>query len=438
MIEETIIGRDTERDQIVEWLIEQGGDNQNQEFCNVTLFALVGIGGMGKTTLAQAAYNDQRVKQCFDSAMWVCVSNDFDVPALTRKIIQEITGRGTDVICLNTLQEILRGKLSSKKFLLVLDDVWNDERRPDWEKLVAPLKSGQKGSKILLTTRMQSVVDIAERVLGGMTKSMRLQGLQENDLLALFNKHAFFGVNPSNHFNLQEVSKQIIKKLSGSPLAAKVMGGLLNNSMDCTYWNRILRENISSIEHGNEGVMKVLRLSYHHLSPKLQACFRYCSMFREDYRFTKKELVELWMGSGLIQLSVDESQTPEDVGDYYLGILSKKSFIELRSDVSTHQYDGGSEIGVSCYEYYVLHDLLHELARAFSMKECIRISSDAYGIIPETVRHAIIIIKNYAVITDFSMLKKLRTLLISFDGTINQRDQITGVLCTQMLSSEAS
>lgn len=252
---------------------------------------------------------------------------------------------------------------------------------------------------------------------------MRLEGLQENDLLAVFNKHAFFGVNPSDHFNLQEVSKQIIKKLSGSPLAAKVMGGLLNSSMDCTYWNRILREDISSIEHGNEGVMKVLRLSYHHLSPNLQACFRYFSMFREDYRFTKTELIELWMGSGLIQLSVDESQTPEDVGDYYLGILSKKSFIELRSDVSTHWYGGSSEIGVYCDEYYVLHDLLHELARAVSMKECIRISSDAYGIIPETVRHAIIKIKNYAVITDFSMLKKLRTLLISFDGTINQRDQ---------------
>jgi len=89
-------------------------------------------------------------------------------------MIEEITGQGTDVICLNTLQEILRGKLSSKKFLLVLDDVWSDERRPDWEKLIAPLKLGQKGSKILLTTRMQSVVDIAERVLGGMAKSMML------------------------------------------------------------------------------------------------------------------------------------------------------------------------------------------------------------------------------------------------------------------------
>lgn len=133
---------------------------------------------MGKTTLAQAVYNDQRVKQCFDYIMWVCVSNDFDVHGLTRKIAQEMTGQGTDITCLNTLQEIIRGKLSSKKFLLVFDDVWNDERRTDWEKLVAPLKFGQKGSRILLTTRMQSVVDIVERVVGGRTKSLRLGGLR--------------------------------------------------------------------------------------------------------------------------------------------------------------------------------------------------------------------------------------------------------------------
>uniref|UniRef100_K3Y4Q7 NB-ARC domain-containing protein n=1 Tax=Setaria italica TaxID=4555 RepID=K3Y4Q7_SETIT len=425
LIEETIIGRDTERDQIVEWLIEQRGDNQNPEVCNVILFGLVGIGGMGKTTLAQAVYNDQKVKQFFDHTMWVCVSNDFDVPALTRKIIQEITGRGTDVTCLNTLQKILSENLSSKKFLLVFDDVWNDERRTDWEKLVAPLKLGQKGSKILLTTRMQSVVDIAERVLGGIAKCMRLEGLQENDLLELFNKHAYFGVDPNNYLNLQEIGNHIIKKLSGSPLAAKVMGGLLNNSLDTLYWSRMLREKISNIEHGNEGVMKVLRLSYHHLSPQLKACFRYCSMFREDYEFRKEELVDLWMASGLIQPDVDENHRPEDVGEYYLGILTKKSFFELRSNMSIHRYDGTTTIGEFSDEYYVLHDLLHELARTVSIKECVRISSDVCGTIPEAVRHATIIIRNCTVISDFSTLKKLRTLRIYFDGTINQRDQWT-------------
>uniref|UniRef100_A0ACD5UPT8 Uncharacterized protein n=1 Tax=Avena sativa TaxID=4498 RepID=A0ACD5UPT8_AVESA len=420
LVDETIIGRDTERNHVVEWLVNHGSDDiQSRDGCKVATYSIVGIGGMGKTTLAQAVYNDQRVKQCFDHIMWVCVSNDFDVHGLTRKIAQEMTGRGTDVTCLNTLQEVLRGKLSSKKFLLVFDDVWNDERRTDWEKLVAPLKFGQKGSSILLTTRMQSVVDIVERVVGGRTKSLRLGGLQDNDLLALLNKHAFFGANPDDYVNLQDIGKKFIKRLSGSPLAAKVLGGLLNNSMESIYWNRMLRENISTIEHGNEGVMKVLRLSYHHLSPHVQACFRYCSMFREDYMFDKDELVKLWMCSGLIQLSVDEDRTPEDVGEYYFGILTRKCFFELRSTESSDACNRGEV----CYEYYVIHDLLHELGRTVSKRECIRISSNDYGSIPRTVRHAIIKLENPRPFTDFSALKKLRTLLISFGGTIKKRDQ---------------
>lgn len=326
-VDEIVIGRDTERVKIVEWLIEQ--DNvHDHDVCAVNAFSIVGIGGMGKTTLAQAIYNDQRVKQCFDQAMWICVSNDFDVPALMKKIIQEITREGTNVTNFNTLQEIVRENLKSKKFLLVFDDVWNDERRPDWEKLVAPLKFGQKGSKILLTTRMESVVDIVERVLGGRTKSLRLEGLHDKDLLAIFNRHAFFEVNPDDYFNLQEIGKKITRKLSGCPLAAKIMGGLLNNSLDSIYWNRMLRENISNIEHNSEGIMKILRLSYHHLAPHLQACFRYCGMFREDYWFRKDELINFWMGSGLIQLSANENQRPEDIGEFYLGILTKKSFFE--------------------------------------------------------------------------------------------------------------
>uniref|UniRef100_A0A0E0IJA0 Uncharacterized protein n=1 Tax=Oryza nivara TaxID=4536 RepID=A0A0E0IJA0_ORYNI len=428
-VDEIVIGRDTERDQIVEWLVEQ--DNvQDHDVCSVNALSIVGIGGMGKTTLAQAVYNDQRVKQCFDQAMWICVSNDFDVPALTKKIIQEITREGTNVTNFNTLQEIVRENLKSKKFLLVFDDVWNDERRPDWEKLVAPLKFGQKGSKILLTTRMESVVDIVERVLGGRTKSLRLEGLHEKDLLAIFNRHAFFEVNPNDYFNLQEIGKKITRKLSGCPLAAKIMGGLLNNSLDSIYWNRMLRENISNIEHNSEGIMKILRLSYHHLAPHLQACFRYCGMFREDYWFRKDELINFWMGSGLIQLSANENQRPEDIGEFYLGILTKKSFFELRLKKSTNLYEG---YGECTNEYYVMHDLLHELARTVSRKECMRISSDEYGSIPRTVRHAAISIVNHVVITDFSSLKNLRTLLISFDKTIHERDQ--WIVLKKMLKS---
>lgn len=138
--------------------------------------------------------------------------------------------------------------------------------------------------------------------------------------------------------------------------------------------------------------MKILRLSYHHLAPHLQACFRYCGMFREDCWFRKDELINFWMGSRLIQLSANENQRPEDIGEFYLGILTKKSFFELRLKKSTNLYEG---YGECTNEYYVMHDLLHELARTVSRKECMRISSDEYGSIPRTVRHAAISIVNH-------------------------------------------
>ena len=118
--------------------------------------------------------------------------------------------------------------------------------------------------------------------------------------------HAFSGVNPDDYRNLQQISKKMVGKLNGSPLAAKVLGGLLNSKRDSSTWNRMLTSSIYNIEQGKEGIIRVLRLSYQHLQTHLQACFRYCSLFHKNYEFTKKELVYLWMGSGLIQHVMDD------------------------------------------------------------------------------------------------------------------------------------
>lgn len=126
------------------------------------------------------------------------------------------------------------------------------------------------------------------------------------------------------------------------------------------------------------------------------------------------------MGSGLIQISSDEGQRPEDVGECYLDILTRKSFFELRSD-DPHKYDNLYRVGESSDKYYMMHDLLHQLACTVSGKECFRIWSHNYGSIPATVRHISIDIVNDSVITDFSQLTKLRTLFIYFAKTADGR-----------------
>ncbi|XP_020098845.1 putative disease resistance protein RGA4 isoform X2 [Ananas comosus] len=406
LTESEVLGRDKERNLIVTWLTKPApsGDQSVAITANVSAFTIVGIGGLGKTTLAQLIYRDQEVQQFFNPIIWVCVSQSFDAAVLTRKMLDTITKENLGDKSLNALHEILKGKLSSKRFLVILDDVWNDEERTEWEKLIAPLKFGRSGSKILLTTRMDSVADMAAKVMECQKESLYLTGLEEHDYMLLFNKHAFFGLNPNDYRNLQLIGEQIAKKLGGCPLLAKVMGGLLNSCMDDDHWKRISKEDILNLQQSKDNIMTVLRFSYHHLPANLQLCFRYCSIFSQDYEFTKDELVHVWIGSGLIRQSTDGKRRPEDIGSEYLNLLTRKSFFDRRSR------DNFGE----CFEYYTMHDLLHDLARHVSHGECLRIKGDvSENFIPKTVRYLSIKAVNHLAIQKISHLQNLRTLFIS-------------------------
>ncbi|XP_020098797.1 disease resistance protein RGA2-like [Ananas comosus] len=399
LTESEVLGRDEERDLIVEWLIEPGD-------ADVSAFTIVGMGGLGKTTLAQLVYRDERVQEYFDPIMWVCVSQNFDAAAITKKMLEGASSDSLGDKSLNALHYILKQKISSKRFLLMLDDVWNDDKTMEWEKLVAPFKFGQRGSKILLTTRMGSVADMVAKVMQCKRESLNLNGLEESDYMSLFNKHAFLGMNPDDYKNLQPIGKQIAKKLGGCPLAIKVMGGLLNFSMDYDYWKRILKEDIMNLRQGKDCIMTVLRLSYDHLPTNLQVCFRYCSIFPQDYMFKKKTLVDMWMSSGLIPQSICGEQRPEDIGKEYLDLLTRKSFFICQS----------TDLLYKISKRYVMHNLLHDLAQSVSLGECIRIGGDVVrNTIPRTVRHLSIENIHLLSIKEISNLKNMRTLVLSIE-----------------------
>ncbi|XP_020099292.1 disease resistance protein RGA2-like [Ananas comosus] len=393
LTESEVLGRDEERDLIVEWLIKPGDAD-----VNVSAFTIVGMGGLGKTTLAQLVNCDKRVREYFDPIMWVCVSLDFDAAAITRKMLDNSCSTS-----LNALHEIVKQKLTSKRFLLILDDVWNDDKMTEWEKLVTPLKFGQRGSKILLTTRMDSVANMAAKVMKCKRESLNLNKLEESDYMLLFNKHAFLGVNPDDYKNLQLIGEHIATKLGGCPLAIKVMGGMLNSCMDYEYWKKILEKDNMKLQQGNDGIMTVLRLSYDHLSTNLQLCFRYCSLFPQDHMFKRKKLVNMWIGSGLIPQSICGRQRPEDIGKEYLNLLTRKSFFTCETS------DNGRKIT----KQYFMHDLLHDLAQSVSLGECIRVGGDVAGItIPRTVRHLSVKMVNLLSFKEISNLKNVRTLVI--------------------------
>ncbi|KAJ3683528.1 hypothetical protein LUZ60_013755 [Juncus effusus] len=405
LTESVVFGREKERGTIVEWLIT--------DWRKLSTFTIYGIGGLGKTTLAQLIYKDERVRHFFDVIIWVCVSDQFDAVTVTAKILEVMTKESPSVRSLTALQDVLKENLISKKFLLVLDDVWNDENRSEWEKLIAPLKYGHGKSKILVTTRMESVADMAAKVIEGKNDRLKLEGLEDNEFMKLFNMHAFDGVESNEYKNLHPIGKQIAKKLGGCPLAAKVMGGVLNYCIEFEYWNKVLKEDVPNFQVGKNGIMVVLRLSYNHLPTYLQLCFRYCSIFPKDYQFSKDKLIWMWMSSGLIE-PVNVRQKPEDVGGEYFNHLVRKSFFDLKVEEFAGRFS---------QHYYVMHDLLHDLAQAVSDGECLQVEESSLRI-PKTIRHLNFKMESLLATREISHLKNLHTLCITYEGQSPDSDDI--------------
>ncbi|CAI0461771.1 unnamed protein product [Linum tenue] len=196
-----VYGRDADREAIMELLLENGN--------GVGVIPIVGMGGVGKTTLAQLVYNDRRVEDCFNVKAWVCVSQEPSISKITKDILEEVTG-GTFDGNFNQLQLELKGRLKGKKFLIVLDDVWND-KYADWDVLRRPLMTGVPGSVVLVTTRNESVASIMQTV-----PIYNLKGLSCDDSWFLFVRHASRGGSATLHPNLEPVGKEIVAELPDS------------------------------------------------------------------------------------------------------------------------------------------------------------------------------------------------------------------------------
>ncbi|KAJ1688809.1 hypothetical protein LUZ63_012964 [Rhynchospora breviuscula] len=259
-----VIGRDVEKGKILGWL-------KQPTHARLSSFGIFGVGGLGKTTLAQFAYQEIHGLSYFENIIWVCVSTDFSVKAVTTKMLAELGGSRRSDNPLNVLQQSLKEMTLSKKILLILDDIWEDKKREDLEQLISPLRFAQHGSKIIFTTRMKSVSDLLSSVINTEHESLALEKMGEQELRLIFNSYAFNGFNPNNYGDLQAIGDQIVEKLQGSPLLAKVIGSLLNSHMDQPYWRRILNhDSLINLDQANH-VMEVLKLSYYNLPANLQS-----------------------------------------------------------------------------------------------------------------------------------------------------------------------
>ncbi|CAL9185492.1 unnamed protein product [Musa hybrid cultivar] len=390
-IETQVFGREEQLNQLL-GLLMQSADGSGSSNSSISTLTIVGIGGVGKTTLAQQAYNHARVQDCFQLKVWVCVSDNFNVERLTKEIIESLTRNTCDLNNFDTLQVVVKEKLTSKRFLLVLDDVWSEDSLK-WERFCAPLKHGEPGSKILVTTRSKKIADMVGN-------PFPLDGLDDASYWEFFKQCAFGSEYAGECPQLEAIAKKIAYRLNGLPLAARTVGGLLKPQMNEKHWRNIAGSEIWQLQHDEKGVLPVLQLSYQCLPPYLKRCFVFCSLFPKDHRFYEgDDLVRLWMAEGYV--AQDNNMTIEDTRSLYFIDLVNRSF-----------FQEGPE-GPVGWEY-MMHDLIHDLAQFISEGEFCMIDDDESKEIPNTIRHLSATLTDKTKLMEFSCYEKLRTLMINY------------------------
>ncbi|KAL7187597.1 hypothetical protein ACSBR1_037632 [Camellia fascicularis] len=237
-----VFGRSDDKEEIVSLLMLD-----DSRGCKLSIIPIVGIGGLGKTTLAQLVYNDWRVEKHFELRMWVCAPQDFNPRVITKAIIESATGSRCDLLDMDPMQRRLQEVIKDKKYLLVLDDVWN-ENRNDWDVLQVPFGIGANGSKIIVTTRSKIVSSMM-----GTTPAYHLKDLSNKDCWSLFKKCAF----PCTY--------------QGSPLAVKALGSHLNSITDENEWDIVLKSELWDLPEDKDSILPTLKLSYNHLPQSFEA-----------------------------------------------------------------------------------------------------------------------------------------------------------------------
>ena len=368
-----VIGRKKDKEKIIELLMQQ---NPNNDDTPLSVIPIVGIGGLGKTTLAKFVFNDSRIQECFPLKMWVCVSVDFDIKQLIIKIINSATDSASadapsnppnwNVLDLEQLQNQLKKKMSGQKFLLVLDDVWNEDRVKLIE-LRDLIHVSAAGSKILVTTRSHSIASMM-----GTVPSHNLEGLSEEDSLSLFVKWAFKEGQEKRHPHLVNIGRQIVKKCKGVPLAVRTLGSSLFSKFEASDWEYVSDNEIWNLPQKKNDILPALKLSYDLMPSYLRQCFALFSLYPKDYEFGSYEITFLWGALGLIALPKTK-RTLEEVGNQYLHELLSRSFLQDFVNFGT------------AYSFRI-HDLVHDLAQFIAMDECLYVNSNIQNI-PDNVRH---------------------------------------------------
>ncbi|KAK1613147.1 hypothetical protein QYE76_036820, partial [Lolium multiflorum] len=350
---------------IIDILVSQANNS------DLTVVPIVGMGGLGKTTLAQVVYNESEIQKHFDLLLWVCVSDSFDVDNLAKSIVEAAPNKkapkkddDTEEAAskkMKTPLDILQNLVSRQRYLLVLDDVWTREIHK-WEQLKARLEHGGMGSVVLTTTRDKGVSKIM-----GTIQDYNLGALRGEYIKEIVETTTFSGLKKEEERPalLVNMVGEIVERCAGSPLAARALGSILRNKTSEEEWRAISsRSNICTAE---AGILPILKLSYNELPPQMKQCFAFCAIFPKDHEIDVDKLIQLWIAHGFID---QEKQVRlETIGKQIFSELAARSFFQ---DVKYIQAVVEEIENGACYSRTTckIHDLMHDVALSVMEKEC--------------------------------------------------------------------
>ncbi|GLT44772.1 hypothetical protein SLA2020_186490 [Shorea laevis] len=412
-----IVGRENKVLEVVQSLIDSSNDQP------LLVVSIVGMGGIGKTTVAKLVCNNEQIRSHFFKIIWVCVFENFNLKLILVGMLQTFGENvSLDVsqdIVVQKLQEKLREeklreeklrekklreeKLREKNYLLILDDVWNEDWQK-WESLRSCLlRIGKNvGCRVLVTTRSENVAS----TMGTLSEHVHhLEKLTDEDCWSIIKQRAF--VSSSFSLELEGIGRDIASKCRGLALVANVIGGSLCNNRKKDDWLSVKdnSEVWGSIEEAN-GVLRVLQLSFNRLpTTALKQCFAFCSIFPKDSVMEKEMLIQLWMAGGFLQPFHGSPLEMEDIGDKYFNALSSYSLFQ---DAKRDSY--GNIIACK------MHDLVHDLAQFVSKSQTLILEDGSGRNILASIRHLNVISDKVTAATRFGdAIKKLRTLFSQVD-----------------------
>ncbi|KAI3843589.1 hypothetical protein MKX03_013951 [Papaver bracteatum] len=365
--EPTQMYQDSARQVIESLLMGDEGDNDKK----LRVISILGMGGVGKTTLSQKVYNDISVVEQFKCRAFVYISEVYSLPDLLNSIMKSCDPDDSDG---EVTSEKVRAHLEKQKYLIVLDDIWDTNA---WKKLKDAFPDANNGSRVLLTTRHKLVALDAEKSSTNTNNIHELSTVNdEKENWELFLQSYLHKVYVLSD-NLVQLGKQMVNKCHGLPLAIVVLGSLLSFQVKkhsarpvCSVWSD---ENVRSswlLSRGNDSYKctGILALSCDYLPYHFKPCFLYTSLFPSNTMIQVTKLFQYWIAEGLIE-GKSGGQMLEDTAEDYLEELICRSLIQ----VGKRRSDGRVK---TCH----IHGILHGISVSESTEDEF---SQTYGSIAE-------------------------------------------------------